>query len=172
MAGAVFGWSPLWAVCFSGLAFATARPTFRWWIGIGAVTLVVAWRSQVMESPVRASLASSSSEFVEGVLTVGRKSSPAQAERFGVLDEDGVKRRVVILEADEYQPGEVRRISGRFFVPSRERNPGLFPQIDFWERQGIYGGLWVEQSELESVKWSSAPYRWSEGLRERLLVLI
>lgn len=172
LAGAVFDRSLAWAVCFAGFAFATARPNFRWWVGISVVTLVVAWRSQVMGLPVQASLASSSSEYVEGVLTVGRKSSPAQAERFGVLDEDGVKRRVIILEADEYHPGEVRRISGRFFVPSRERNPGLFPQIDFWERHGVYGGLWVEQSELESVNWYSAPYRWAEGLRERLLVLI
>jgi ComEC/Rec2-related protein len=172
LAGAVFGRSPVLTVFFSGFAFATARPTLRWWIGIAIVAVVVAWRSEVLESPVQKSLASSSSEFVDGVLTVGRKSSPTQAERFGVLDEDGVKRKVIVLEAEGFRPGEVRRIQGKFFVPSRERNPGLFPRIEFWERDGVYGALWIEESALESVDWSSAPYRWAEGLREKLSVSI
>ena len=63
-------------------------------------------------------------------------------------------------------------MKGKFFVPSRERNPGLFSQIEFWERQGIFGGVWVKESELESVNWASAPYRWAENLREELSILI
>ena len=126
----------------------------------------------MLDAPVRESLASSSSEFVDGVLTIGRKRSPTHGDRFGVLDEDGVKRRVLVVDAGEFQPGEVRRIKGRFFVPSRERNPGLFPQVELWERHGVYGGVWIEDSELESVNLSAAPYRWAEDLREALLISI
>ena len=136
------------------------------------MAISVAWRSELLESPVKESLSSPSSEFVEGVLTVGRKSSPTQAERFGVLDEGGVKRRVIIFEAEDFQPGEIRKIKGKFFVPSRERNPDLFPQIEFWERQGVLGGVWIKESELESVSWASAPYRWAENLRKELSILI
>ena len=83
-----------------------------------------------------------------------------------------MKRRVVIFEAEDFQPGEIRRIKGRFFVPSRGRNPGLFSQTELWERQGVFGGLWVKESELESVNWALAPYRWAEKLREELSILI
>ncbi len=169
LAGAMFDRSVALALCFSGLAFFMARPTLRWWIGIASVSLLVAWRSQVLESPVRDSLSTPSSEFVDGVLTVGRKTSPTQSDRFGVLDEDGVKRRVVILEAEEFRPGEVRRFKGRFFVPPRERNPGLYPELEFWKRHGVHGGVWIDESELESLNWSSASYRWAEDLRKRLL---
>ena len=172
LAGASCGDFPECAVFFTVLALAMARPTFFWWIGIVAMVVVVAWRSELLESPVKESLASPSSEFVEGVLTVGRKISPTQGKRFGVLDEGGVKRRVIIFEAEDFQPGEIRRMKGKFFVPSRERNPGLFSQIEFWERQGIFGGVWVKESELESVNWASAPYRWAENLREELSILI
>jgi ComEC/Rec2-related protein len=160
------------AVFFSGLAFAVARPTLRWWTGIAVIVVLVAWRSDYLESPVRESLASSSREFVDGMLTVGRKSSPTQEDRFGVLEAGGLKRRVIVLDAGEFRPGEVRRVKGKFFVPSRERNPGLFPRVEFWERDGVYGGLWIEESTLESVNWSSAPYRWAESLRAELMVSI
>lgn len=172
LAGAVFGQSPELAAFFIVLALAIARPAICWWFGIVTMAISVAWRSELLESPVKESLSSPSSEFVEGVLTVGRKSSPTQAERFGVLDEGGVKRRVIIFEAEDFQPGEIRKIKGKFFVPSRERNPDLFPQIEFWERQGVLGGVWIKESELESVSWASAPYRWAENLRKELSILI
>jgi hypothetical protein len=108
-------------------------------LGLFVLAVAVAWRSEVLESPVKESLASPSSEFVEGVLAVGRKTSPTQTKRFGVLDEGGVKRRVVIFEAEDFQPGEIRRIKGRFFVPPRERNPGLFSQTGVL---GTAGDLW------------------------------
>ena len=172
LAGATFGKSPACAVFFMAFALALARMAFVWWFGIVVMVVTVAWRSEVLESPVKESLASPSSEFVEGVLAVGRKISPTQTKRFGVLDEGGVKRRVVIFEAEDFQPGEIRRIKGRFFVPSRGRNPGLFSQTELWERQGVFGGLWVKESELESVNWALAPYRWAEKLREELSILI
>ena len=172
LAGATFGESPECSVFFITLALAMARQAVCWWVGTVAMVVTVGWRSEVLEAPVKESLASPSSEFVEGVLTVGRKISPTQAKRFGVLDEEGVKRRVIIFKAEDFQPGEIRQIKGRFFVPSRKRNPGLFSQIELWERQGIFGGLWVRESELESVNWASAPYRWAENLREELSVLI
>ena len=172
LAGATAGDFPKRTVFFIVLALAMARPAFFWWIGIVAMVVVVAWRSELLESPVKEGLASPSSEFVEGVLTVGRKISPTQAKRFGVLDEGGVKRRVIIFEAEDFQPGEIRQIKGKFFVPSRKRNPGLFSEIELWERQGIFGGVWINESELESVDWGSAPYRWAEYLREKLSILI
>ena len=102
LAGATFGKSPVCAVFFMALALALARMAVAWWVGIVVLTVAVAWRSEVLEFPVKESLASSSSEFVEGVLAVGRKTSPTQTKRFGVMDEGGVKRRVVIFEAEDF----------------------------------------------------------------------
>lgn len=130
----------------------------------------MAWRSDRLESPVRESLANPRGELVEGVLTVGRMAGPSARDRYGVLEEAGEKRKVMVFRAEEYRPGEVFQIKGTFFVPERERNPGLFPKLEFWERDGIHGGLVVKEQERLRVNWFSAPLRWAENLREGLQV--
>ncbi len=152
------------------LAMVTARPRWQWWVALCLVAAFVAWRANDLEAPVKESLAKPGSEFVEGVLTVGRQAGRTARERYGVLEEDERERRVIVFRAERYQPGEVLQIKGKFFVPERERNPGIFPKLEYWERSGVYGGLVVDKEELLRVNWYAAPFRWTERLREGLQV--
>ena len=113
----------------------------------------------------RESLSVPRSERVEGVLTVGRKVTPAGVRRFGVWREGSRERRVVVMDAVGYQPGQILKVRGRFFVPRSERNPGSFSRLDQWRRQGVSGGLVVNEAELIEVDFLSAPLRWAEAIR-------
>ncbi len=172
VAGASWGESGGWAYLFLGLAFVTARPSRVWWVLVPVVAIAVAWRSEVIEAPVRESLAEPMSEFVSGSLTVGRLLSSQGSERYGKLVTELVReervRKVVVMKAAGYRPGQVLRVEGKFFVPGRERNPGVYPRLDLWERAGVFGGLAVNQEEELGWKWSAAPLRWAESLRERM----
>lgn len=161
-------WSTLWewAVFFLAAGLLVARVNWRWWLAVVVLAMAVAWRGQVLQEPVEASLAVPRSERVGGFLKVGRKAGGDS--RFGVLLTGEEKRRVMVMEAGDLRPGEVRRVRGRFFVPAPERNPGVFPRLQQWQRQGVSGGLSVAESELVSVSRWSAPLRWAEDLREKL----
>ncbi|MFT6863769.1 MAG: competence protein ComEC, partial [Akkermansiaceae bacterium] len=170
LGGAVWSYSLGVALFLMILAMATSRPRWQWWLTLCLVASFVAWRADDLETPVKESLAQPRSEFVEGFLTVGRQAGRTARERYGVLAEDERERRVMVFRAERYRPGEVLQIKGRFFVPERERNPGMFPKLDDWQRSGISGGLVVSEEELQRVNWYAAPFRWAERLREGLQV--
>lgn len=125
----------------------------------------VVWRASLLAGPVQESLSVPRSERVEGVLTVGRKVTPAGVRRFGVWREGSRERRVVVMNAVGYQPGQILKVRGRFFVPRSGRNPGSFSRLDQWRRQGVSGGLVVSEAELIKVDFLSAPLRWAEAIR-------
>lgn len=165
LAGGVWSASAGVAIGLFTLAVVFSRPDWRWWLAIVIVAGTVGWRASVLETPVKASLAKPRSEFVEGVVTVGRQSGPFAGERYGVLEEDGLKRKVMVMKAQDYVPGQVLEIRGKFFVPERERNPGVYPRLELWERGGVHGGLAVREGNEIGLNWSSAPLRWAEALR-------
>jgi competence protein ComEC len=168
LAGAMWGESAGWALGFLTLALASARPRRSWWVAVIIVAMVVGWRSAVLLTPVRASLATAGSEFVDGMLTVGRQAGPFAGERYGKLSTEEWERKVIVMEAELYQPGQVLEVRAKFFVPDRERNPGVYPVLELWERAGVYGGLSINEEKEVSVNWYSAPFRWAESLREEL----
>ena len=170
LGGALWSSSQMGTLLLLLLALITSRPRWKWRISLFFIALFVAWRSDRLESPVMESLAQPRGEFVEGVLTLGRAVGQSARERYGVLVEESCERKVIVFQAERYQPGEVIRIKGEFFVPPRERNPGVFPKLDYWQCNGIYGGLVVREEEAIRVNWYSAPFRWSEKLRDGLQV--
>ncbi|MGC6564266.1 MAG: ComEC/Rec2 family competence protein [Akkermansiaceae bacterium] len=172
LAGAVWSVSAWWAVFILGSAFLVSRASWRWWLAIPLVAVVVAFRLEVQERPVRESLSKPVRTFVEGRLEVGRQVGLFTDERFGHFsDEDGT-RKVFIPQAGRFTTGEVLEVKGRFFVPEAERNPGTFSRLDQWEREGISGGLVVMESTSLGLRWHGAPLRWAEqmrvGLREKI----
>lgn len=168
LAGGVWGASIWLAVGLLVLAGLSSRPNWRWWLAIVVVTVSVGWRAAVLETPVKASLAKPRSEFVDGIVTVGRQAGPFAGERYGVLEEGGESRKVIVMKAEGYLPGQVLEVSGKFFVPERERNPGVYPRLELWEKGGVYGGLVVREEKEIGLNWYSAPLRWAEQLRENL----
>ncbi len=168
LAGAMWGASMGWAIILIVLAFLACRPHLAWWLAVVVVAILVGWRAAFLEEPVKASLAEPRTEFVDGMLTVGRQAGSFAGERYGVLKEEKRARKVIVMEARDYQPGQVLEIQGKFFVPDRERNPGVFPQLDLWERAGVHGGLAVRKERRIRLNRSSAPLRWAESLRESL----
>ena len=165
LAGAVFSKSSLGAFFLAAFALVLARPSWRFWAGLFVVMIAVAWRSHVIETPVKESHSSSKSQFVEGELTLGSKPSLASRSRIGWLREETRKRKVMVKEADSYEPGQVLRMRGSFSVPEKVRNPGEFSQLDYWRRLGIFGEVEISESEPVRLLWYAAPLRWAESLR-------
>jgi|TARA_B110000914_G_scaffold55131_1_gene47792 competence protein ComEC len=168
LSGSMWSASLPWSMGLILLAFLSSRPQWIWWAAVVVVSILVSWRAALLEKPVKASLAEARSEFVEGILTVGRQSGPFAGERYGKLREGESERKVIVMKAQDYQPGQVLEIRGKFFVPDRERNPGVFPRLDLWERGGVHGGLAVREEKQIRLNWYSAPLRWAESLRESL----
>jgi ComEC/Rec2-related protein len=168
LGGAMVGESIGWACVFLVLALLLSRPLWSWWVAVGIFAMLIAWRSNEIEKPVGESLANPGSKFVEGELTVGRQAGSFAGERYGKLKTDDWERRVMVMRAESYLPGEVIKIRGKFFVPERERNPGVFPRLELWKRAGVFGGMSVHEATTLRVNWYSAPLRWAETIRERL----
>lgn len=168
LSGAVWTASWFWSVGLLVLALLISRANWRWWVSVILLAGGLAWRAHSLALPVEQSLAVPRGERVEGILKLGRKVSPGGSRRFGKLRQGERERRVVVMEAGEHRPGEVFAVQGRFFVPGPERNPGVFPRLAQWRRQGVFGGLSVNDADLIEVDSWSAPLRWAEQLRERL----
>ncbi|YCM44003.1 ComEC/Rec2 family competence protein [Verrucomicrobiaceae bacterium 227] len=166
LAGAVWSWSPAAAVTCHLAAFLFCRLSWRWWLAIPIIAIAIATRAELLEKPVRESLAKPGSHFVEGTLLVGTSTGPFGDERYGWFGEEELK--VVIPWAGEYQPGEVLEVKGRFFVPSAERNPGNYSRLDQWRRNRVSGGLAIREVESVGLRWQWGPFRLAERLRERL----
>lgn len=168
LAGAAWGKSWEWGLGFLALAFVLARPKWRWWSAVALMALVVAWRTHRVQDPVIASLSTPGSEFVEGTLTMGARAGARGGKRFAMLREGPEERKVIVSEAEHYRPGDRLRVRGRFFVPERERNPGAFSPLEWWQQQGVFGGVVLREAVVESVAWQLAPLRWAEALRAKL----
>lgn len=168
LAGAIWGSSILWALVLVVVALLLARPRWFWWSAVLFFAVVVAWRSELLEEPVRLSLAESRSESVTGRLVVGRQVDPFTGERYGKLQIGEVMKKVIVVQAASYEAGEVLEVEGRFFVPSRERNPGVFSELEAWQRSGISGGFKVRRSQYVGLRNWEAPFRWAEDLRDYL----
>lgn len=168
LAGAVWGGSILWALIMVIAGLLLARPPWLWRSAVIFLAVVVAWRSELLEKPVRLSLAETRSESVTGRLMVGRQVDPFTGERFGKLQVGEVVKKVIVVQATSYEAGEVLEVEGRFFVPSRERNPGVFSEVEAWQRSGISGGFKVRRSQHVKLRNWEAPFRWAENLRNYL----
>ena len=168
VAGATLGESIGWAIFFFVLAVVTARPQVVWWGSVVVITLLVGWRSFVIEGPVQESLAKPMSQIVDGELTIGRETGPFGEERYGRMVTEKWDRKVVVMNAGAYRVGQVLEVRGKFFVPERARNPGVYAMLDAWRRTGVYGGLSLYEERELGMNWYAAPLRWAESLRERM----
>ena len=171
LAGTASTHSWWWAGGLIAVAFLVARPGWRWWVAVVLLALTVAWRAELLDAPARESLAQPRSELVEGIIEVGRPAGN-ERERFGILRQGDQSRSVLILNAVDYRAGEIWKIRGRFFVPGRERNPGVFPRVAQWRRWSLSGAVVIRERERVEVDWLSAPLRWAENLRAGLSVSI
>lgn len=170
LAGAVWGKSGTTALFFLGLAFLLVRRDWRWGLTIVIFAVTIAWRAAHLQEPVAASLARPGSEFIEGTLRIGARAGAGSGKRLGWLREGDEKRKVLVFEAGDYRPGDILAVRGRFFVPERERNPGTFPQLEWWAQQGVYGGVSLDEASHLFLDWRFAPLRWAEELRDLLEV--
>lgn len=168
LAGAVWSSSPAAAVACLVVAFLCCRLSWRWWLAIPIIAIAVATRAELLEKPVRESLAQPGSHFVEGSLIVGRTTGAFGDERFAWFRDGEGEVKVVVPRALEYTTGEVLAVRGKFFVPSGERNPGNYSQLDQWRRSGVSGGLAIREAESKGLRWQWGPFRLAERLRERL----
>jgi len=134
------------------------------------VALLVAWRSVLVEGPVRESLAKPMSQYLDGELTIGLAMGSSAVERYGKLVTREWERKVVVVNAEGSVAGEVLKVRGKFFVPEKERNPGLYQELDAWKRAGVFGGFVIQEESKLDLKWQWAPLRWAELLRDRMRV--
>jgi len=102
LAGAVWGSSILWALIMVIAGLLLARPPWLWRSAVIFLAVVVAWRSELLEKPVRLSLAETRSESVTGRLVVGRQVDPFTGERFGKLQVGEVVKKVIVVQATSY----------------------------------------------------------------------
>ena len=168
LAGALWSYSVAWAVGSLFAAFLFCRTNWKWWLAIPVLAAAVAYRSGKLEQPVRESLATPSSRYVEGILKVGRPSGGFSDERFGWFQSDEGEIKVLIIRAENYSTGEVLKVQGKIFVPSAERNPGTYSRLDQWRRNGVHGGFVVTIGKSLGLRWQSAPLRQAERLRDGL----
>ena len=168
LAGATWGESGGWALFLLSLAFLLGKWTWEWGVLVLLFAVVLAWRAEMIERPVRESLASPMSQFVKGTLTLGGRLSPLGSERYGRLSTEEWERRVVVWKAADFKPGQVLKIKGMFSVPEAERNPGAFPKLKVWRRAGVFGALTVYDWEDLGWSWTGSPLRWAETLRLRM----
>lgn len=167
-AGALWSEFPWVAVGVLLLAFLLTRNPRPWLIAIPLLAIAVAGRSEFLERPVRESLATPGSRVVTGTVIVGRPIGNFGDERKGLLLENGRKTKVLVERAESYRTGELLEITGRFFVPAAERNPGVFSTLKQWRRERIEGGLAIATSKSTGLRWQAAPFRRAEELKEKL----
>lgn len=168
LAGALWSTSPAAAMTCHIAAFLFCRFSWRWWLAIPIFAIAVATRAELLEKPVRESLAQPGSHFVEGSLIVGTPTGAFGDERFGWFRDGEGEVKVIISRALDYTTGEVLEIRGKFFVPLGERNPGNYSQLDQMRRSGVSGGLVIREAKLKGLRWQWGPFRLAERLRERL----
>lgn len=168
LAGAVWAESGWWALFFLGLGLMVAGRQRVCWGCLVVLAITVGWRAAALDDPVKESLATPMSKFVTGTLTMGPQTGPFTKERYGKLVVEGRERKVVVVESETHEPGQVLTIRGVFFVPEAIRNPGVYPQLDLWRRAGVYGGLLVHDEEEIGRVWYGAPLRWAESLRGKI----
>ena len=168
LAGSIWSFSHGGAIALTVLAVILAQKSWKWWIAILGVVVGVAIHHELVDQPVRESLAKPRTTFVDGQLIVGGKVDLFSQNRVGWLINQSGSKKVSIVNGAHHIHGEVLQIKGRFFVPKPERNPGTYSRLDRWRREAISGGLVIQDSSLISLRWQSAPMRWAESLRKHL----
>ncbi|MEJ6581867.1 MAG: ComEC/Rec2 family competence protein [Akkermansiaceae bacterium] len=132
------------------------------------IAIAIATRAELLEKPVRESLAQPGSHFVEGSVIVGSLTGTFGDDRFGWFRDEEGEVKVIIPRAVDYRTGEALEVSGKFFVPPSERNPGNYSQLDQWRRSGVHGGLAIREAESKGLRWQWGPFRLAERLRAQL----
>ena len=168
LSGALWSSSPAAAAACQVAAFILCRLSWRWWVAIPIISVAIATRAELLEKPVRESLSQPGSRFVQGSMIVGRPAGPFSDDRFGWFRDGESEVKVMIPRALEYRTGEILEVRGKFFVPSGERNPGNFSQLDQWRREGVFGGLVIREAESRGLRWQWGAFRLAERFRERL----
>lgn len=168
LSGALWSSSPAAAAACQVAAFILCRLSWRWWVAIPIISVAIATRAELLEKPVRESLSQPGSRFVQGSMIVGRPAGPFSDDRFGWFRDGESEVKVMIPRALEYRTGEILEVRGKFFVPSGERNPGNFSQLDQWRREGVFGGLVIREAESRGLRWQWGVFRLAERFRERL----
>ena len=175
LAGAVFSSSFWWAIALLVVALVFSRSGWRWRILVALLAGVTAARTGMIESRVARSHEIPGSEFVEGVLTMGRLDSVFEKQRIGLLKIDGEpERKVMVMRGSEYLAGDVLEVKAKMFSPDPARNPGEFSLADYWKRQSIHRGISIVDGESVGMRWRYFPFRWAEkmkvGLQEGISV--
>ncbi len=149
------------------LALLLVRQKWLWRVLVCSLFAVVWLRVEISDH--RALMRAPGSESVSGMLELGVLEGVFREDRAGWLWLEGEeRRRVRVLRASDMMAGGRYDVKGRFFVPSRSRNPGVFSLSEEFGKKGIEGGLVLRERVEVGTVWWMRPLGWAEGWREWL----
>jgi len=151
LAGSIWSFSHGGAIALTVLAVILAQKSWKWCVAILGVVVGVAIHHELVDQPVRESLAKPRTTFVDGQLIVGGKVDLFSQNRVGwLINQSGSKKvsivngakKVSIVNGANHIHGEVLQIRGRFlFLSLSEIQERTHALIGGEEKQSQEGSL-------------------------------